>query len=153
MKYKRWQSARFKSALVLVMVIASSQSSVAVVQAKEIRCSKSQQIMVKQHISKQISALVKSDWKSAYSYAAKSFQDSIAEDQFRVIIESGYAFLIKNDTVTFGACKNSKTSFSQVVTIDAKGTKHRLTYGLTLVGKRLGIMAVSETVTPIEPVI
>lgn len=153
MKYKRWTSVRLKTALALVLVIALSQSSVAIVQAKEIRCSKSQQSMVKKHISKQISALVKSDWKSAYSYAAKSFQDSIAEDQFRVIIENGYAFLIKNDTVTFGACKNSKTTFSQVVTVAAKGTKHRLTYGLTLVGKRLGIVAVSETVTPIEPVI
>lgn len=153
MKYKSWQSARFKTALALIMVVALSQSSVAIVQAKEIRCSKSQQSMVKKHISKQISALVKSDWKSAYSYAAKSFQDSIAEDQFRIIIENGYAFLIENDSVTFGACKNSKTTFSQVVTVAAKGTKYRLTYGLTLVGKRLGIVAVSETVTPIEPVI
>ena len=100
--------------------------------------------MVKKHITKQISALAKSDWKRAYSYSAKSFQSSISVDQFKLIIESGYLFLTENGNLTFGNCRNSKNAFNQLLTVDSKGEKYELSYNLTLVGKRLGIVAVRE---------
>jgi len=100
--------------------------------------------MVKKHITKQISALAKSDWKRAYSYSAKSFQSSISVDQFKLIIESGYLFLTENGNLTFGDCRNSKNAFNQLLTVDSKGAKYELSYNLTLVGKRLGIVAVRE---------
>ena len=40
-------------------------------------CSGEQKQLVDDHISSQISAISKQDWPLAYSFAAKSFQDSI----------------------------------------------------------------------------
>ena len=144
LKYQRSWSPRFKTAVLVVLIALSSQSSITLAQAKEVRCNQSQQSLVKKHITKQITALANSDWQRAYSYSAKSFQSSITVDQFKLIIESGYLFLTENGNLTFGACKNSKNAFNQLLTVDSKGEKYELSYNLTLVGKRLGIVAVSE---------
>ena len=144
LKYQRSWSPRFKTAVLVILIALSSQSSATSAQAKENLCNQSQQSLVKKHITKQISALGKSDWKRAYSYSAKSFQGSISVDQFKLIIESGYLFLTENGNLTFGNCRNSKNAFNQLLTVDSKGEKYELSYNLTLVGKRLGIVAVSE---------
>ena len=144
LKYQRSWSPRFKTAVLVILIALSSQSSITLAQAKENLCNQSQQSIVKKHITKQISALAKSDWKRAYSYSAKSFQGSISVDQFKLIIESGYLFLTENGNLTFGDCRNSKNAFNQLLTVDSKGAKYELSYNLTLVGKRLGIVAVSE---------
>ena len=144
LKYQRSWSPRFKPAVLVILIALTLQSSITPAQAKEIRCNQSQQSLVKKHITKQITALANSDWQRAYSYSAKSFQSSISVDQFKLIIESGYLFLTENGNLTFGACKNSKNAFNQLLTVDSKGEKYELSYNLTLVGKRLGIVAVSE---------
>jgi hypothetical protein len=144
------RSVRFKTTVLLILIALSTQSSLTPAQAKEIRCSKSQQSIVKKHITKQITALANSDWERAYSYSAKSFQSSITVDQFKLIIESGYLFLTENGNLTFGACKNSKNAFNQILTVDSMGDKYELSYNLTLVGKRLGIVAVGGVKPPSE---
>ena len=144
LKYQRSWSPRFKPAVLVILIALSSQSAITPAQAKENLCNQSQQSIVKKHITKQISALAKSDWKRAYSYSAKSFQGSISVDQFKLIIESGYLFLTENGNLIFGDCRNSKNAFNQLLTVDSKGAKYELSYNLTLVGKRLGIVAVSE---------
>ena len=141
---------RFKTAVLIILIALFTQSSIAPAQAKEIRCNQSQQSLVKKHITKQITALANSDWKRAYSYSAKSFQGSISVDQFREIIESGYLFLTENGNLTFGACRNSKNTFYQLLTVDSMGARYELAYNLTLVGKRLGIVAVSGVKPPSE---
>ena len=143
MKYQRIRSGRFKTGVLIVLISLSLQSSMTPAKAKEVRCDKSQQSSVKKHITKQITALVNSDWERAYSYSAKSFQGSISVEQFKEIIESGYLFLTENGNLTFGACRNSKNAFNQLLTVDSMGEKYELSYNLTLVGKRLGIVAVS----------
>ena len=150
LKYQRSWSPRFKIAVLVVLIAISSQSSITPAQAKEVRCNQSQQSLVKKHITKQITALANSDWQRAYSYSAKSFQSSITVDQFKLIIESGYLFLTENGNLTFGACKNSKNAFNQLLTVDSKGEKYELSYNLTLVGKRLGIVAVGGVTPPSE---
>lgn len=142
-----------RSVVLLVFITISAQSTMTAAQAKEMRCSQSQQVLVKKHISKQISALASADWKSAYGFAAKSFQDAIPADQFKVIIENRYFFLIENEGFTFGACKASKNTFNQLVTIESKSIKYTLAYDLTLVGKRLGIVAASEIQPPSNVVV
>jgi hypothetical protein len=137
-----------QTTVLLTLIALSSQSSIAPAQAKEIRCNQSQQSLVKKHITKQITALANSDWKRAYSYSAKSFQSSVSADQFKEIIESGYLFLTENGNLTFGACRNSKNAFSQLLTVDSMGAKYELAYNLTLVGKRLGIVAVGGVKPP-----
>ena len=150
LKYQRSWSPRFKPAVLVILIALSTQSAIAPAQAKEIRCNQSQQSLVKKHITKQITALANSDWQRAYSYSAKSFQSSITVDQFKIIIESGYLFLTENGNLTFGACKNSKNAFNQLLTVDSKGEKYELSYNLTLVGKRLGIVAVGGVKPPSE---
>ena len=141
---------RFKTTVLLTLIALSSQASITPAQAKEIRCNQSQQSLVKKHITKQITALANSDWKRAYSYSAKSFQSSVSADQFKEIIESGYLFLTENGNLTFGACRNSKNAFSQLLTVDSMGAKYELVYNLTLIGKRLGIVAVGGVKPPSE---
>ena len=143
MKYQRIRSGRLKTGVLIVLISLSLQSSMTPAQAKEVRCDKSQQSSVRQHITKQITALANSDWERAYTYSAKSFQGSISVEQFKEIIESGYLFLTENGNLTFGACRNSKNAFNQLLTVDSMGEKYELSYNLTLVGKRLGIVAVS----------
>ena len=150
LKYQRSWSPRFKPAVLVILIALTLQSSITPAQAKEIRCNQSQQSLVKKHITKQITALANSDWQRAYSYSAKSFQSSITVDQFKLIIESGYLFLTENGTLAFGACKNSKNAFNQLLTVDSMGEKYELSYNLTLVGKRLGIVAVGGVKPPSE---
>ena len=150
MRFQRIRSLRFKTAVLIILISLSSQSLITPVQAKEIRCNKSQQSLVKKHITQQITALTNSDWKRAYSYSAKSFQSSVTVDQFKEIIESGYLFLTENGKLTFGACRNSKNIFYQLLTVDSMGAKYELAYNLTLVGKRLGIVAVGGVKPPSE---
>ena len=150
LKYQRSWSPRFKPAVLVILIALTLQSSITPAQAKEVRCNQSQQSLVKKHITKQITALANSDWQRAYSYSAKSFQSSITVDQFKLIIESGYLFLTENGTLAFGACKNSKNAFNQLLTVDSKGEKYELSYNLTLVGKRLGIVAVGGVKPPSE---
>jgi hypothetical protein len=137
-----------QTTVLLTLIALSSQASISPAQAKEIRCNQSQQSLVKKHITKQITALANSDWNRAYSYSAKSFQSSISVDQFKEIIESGYLFLTENGKLTFGACRNSKNAFSQLLTVDSMGAKYELVYNLTLIGKRLGIVAVGGVKPP-----
>ena len=150
LKYQRSWSPRFKPAVLVILIALTLQSSITPAQAKEVRCNQNQQSLVKKHITKQITALANSDWQRAYSYSAKSFQSSITVDQFKLIIESGYLFLTENGNLTFGACKNSKNVFNQLLTVDSKGEKYELSYNLTLVGKRLGIVAVGGVKPPSE---
>jgi hypothetical protein len=142
------QRKTLQTTVMLTLIALSSQSLIAPAQAKEIRCNQSQQSLVKKHITKQITALANSDWKRAYSYSAKSFQSSVSVDQFKEIIESGYLFLTENGNLTFGACRNSKNAFYQLLTVDSMGAKYELAYNLTLVGKRLGIVAVGGVKPP-----
>lgn len=128
--------------LLLVAFLAPILSTEAT--AKITSCTQKQKSAVKKHITAQINALARSDWDGAYGYAAKSFQNSIPVEVFTEIIESQYEFLMANDGFTFGACKNSKSAYSQVVIVDFEGIKRTLSYELILVGKRLGVVSATE---------
>jgi hypothetical protein len=104
-------------------------------------CSGEQKQLVSAHISSQISAISKQDWPLAYSFAAKSFQDSIDLTSFEIIITDSYSFLIDNQGITFGECEIKDDKIFQEVTITSSDDKSELSYRLSLVEEKLGVEA------------
>jgi hypothetical protein len=104
-------------------------------------CSSEQKQLVDDHISSQISAISKQDWPLAYSFAAKSFQDSIDIKSFEVIITDSYSYLIENKSVTFGGCEIKDDRILQEVTVISNEDKSELSYRLSVVDQKLGVEA------------
>ena len=104
-------------------------------------CSGEQKQLVGDHISSQISAISKQDWPLAYSFAAKSFQDSIDLTSFEVIITDSYSFLIDNQGITFGGCEIKEDKIFQEVTVNSSNGKIDLSYRLSTVDEKLGVEA------------
>ena len=107
-------------------------------------CSGEQKQLVSAHISSQISAISKQDWPLAYSFAAKSFQDSIDLTSFEVIITDSYLFLIDNKGITFGECEIKDDKIFQEVTITSSDDKSELSYRLSAVDEKLGVEAANR---------
>ena len=104
-------------------------------------CSGEQKQLVDDHISSQISAISKQDWPLAYSFAAKSFQDSIDIKSFEVIITDSYSYLIDNKGITFGECEIKDDRIVQEVTVISSDDKSELSYRLSAVDEKLGVEA------------
>ena len=104
-------------------------------------CSSGQKQLVNDHISSQISAISKQDWPLAYSFAAKSFQDSVDILSFEVIITGSYSMLINNQSLTFGECVIKEDKIFQEVTVISNDTKSELSYRLSAVDENLGVEA------------
>jgi len=104
-------------------------------------CSSEQKQLVDDHISSQISAISKQDWPLAYSFAAKSFQDSIDIKSFEVIITDSYSYLIDNKGITFGECEIKDDRILQEVTVISNEDKSELSYRLSAVDEKLGVEA------------
>jgi hypothetical protein len=136
-----------KVKVLIVAVITSlliSSCSSPVIEETLGSCSKERRAVVKNHISKQIKAISDSDWQRAYSFAAASFQESVSLELFEALISKQYKFLISNDGLTFGQCTNTDQGINQIVEIDFQGKKRTLSYDLTLIGERLGVVAATE---------
>ena len=136
MKFKKLLT----TCLVLVLLSACSTSS----PFKSLTagpCSGEQKQLVSAHISSQISAISKQDWPLAYSFAAKSFQDSIDIKSFEVIITDSYSFLIDNQGITFGGCEIKEDKIFQEVTVNSSNGKIDLSYRLSTVDEKLGVEA------------
>ena len=108
-------------------------------------CSDNQQTLVSDHISSQISAISKQDWPLAYSFAAKSFQDSVDLTSFERIITRSYQILINNKEITFGKCQIENSGFFQEVIVNSSYEKVELLYRLSLVDQKLGVQAADIT--------
>ena len=104
-------------------------------------CSAEQKQLVSSHISSQISAISKQDWPLAYSFAAKSFQDSVDIFSFEVVITGSYPMLINNQGISFGKCEIKDTSIFQELTVNSGSEKSELLYKLTSVDQKLGVEA------------
>ena len=74
-------------------------------------CNSSESRLVEEHISGQITALSKEDWKSAYSFAAPGFQKTVGLDQFIFVITSQYQMLINNQGVAQRTAKEVPYKF------------------------------------------
>jgi hypothetical protein len=129
-------------ALITTLLISSCSSTV--MEIKLGSCSDQQSAVVENHIGKQIDAIANSNWQSAYSYAAASFQASVSLEEFKQVINRQYLYLIFNEGFTFGDCKNTAQGINQIVVVDFQGGKRTLSYDLTLIAERLGVVAATE---------
>ena len=137
------QKVKVLIGVVITSLLISSCSS-PVKEAKLGNCSDQQSVVVENHISEQIDAIADSDWPRAYEYAAASFQKSVSLEQFKRVITRQYLYLIFNEGFTFGECKNNAQGINQIVVVDFQGRKRTLSYDLTLIGERLGVVAATE---------
>jgi len=138
----------FISAVIFTLLITSCAP--AVVEEKLGSCSTEQGVAIKDHISKQINAIADGDWQRAYDYAAPSFKQAITLTEFKQVISKQYLFLIFNNGINFGECKNTEQGINQIVNIDFQGKNHILSYDLTLTDKRLGVVAANEIEQKVE---
>lgn len=135
---------------VVIFTLLVTSCSPAVVEEKLGSCSTEQGVTVKDHISKQINAIADGDWQRAYDYAAPSFKQVITLTEFKQVISKQYLFLIFNNGINFGECKNTDQGINQIVYIDFQGKKRTLSYDLTLTDKRLGVVAANEIEQKVE---
>jgi hypothetical protein len=102
-------------------------------------CSSTEAKLVDQHISGQINALSKQDWKTAYSFASANFQGQVSLNQFIYIIGSQYSILIENQGFTFDKCALKDGAVSQEISVTSGDEVYRLTYELSVNESTLGI--------------
>ena len=106
-------------------------------------CNSDQRVVVSDHISSQIDAIEKLDFKKAYTYAAQSFQDSVSLAQFESVVTRQYQMLITNNGYRFTDCLAEAGYYIQSVRVKTNSGEIDLTYRLTLIDKRLGVVAVT----------
>ena len=129
-------------AISLLLLAACSRQS-ETTQSELGPCSSDQKVVVSDHISGQISAIEKLDFKKAYTYAAQSFQDSVSLAQFESVVTRQYQMLITNNGYSFTECLAEAGYYIQSVSVDTNSGEIDLTYRLTLIDKRLGVVAVT----------
>jgi len=138
---------RFKTVLInsLVMVFLTACSTSAPFKSLMAGvCSDEQKRLVTEHINSQVSAISKQDWPLAYSFASKSFQESIDIKSFEVIITDSYSILINNEGLTFGGCEIKENKIFQEVTVVSSADKSELSYRLSAVDEKLGVEAANR---------
>jgi hypothetical protein len=79
-------------ALIATVITVTFSCSKVEAQASVHSCNVNQKILIENVITEQINALTKSDWKSAYSYSALSFQKAVPLEVFKETIKSQYVF-------------------------------------------------------------
>ena len=108
-------------------------------------CTSEEKQLVQEHISGQIAALSKEDWKRAYSFAAPGFQETVGLDQFIFVITSQYQMLINNESVEYGACEIATKEITQEVSVTSESESYKLIYSLSFINQNLGIESASVT--------
>ncbi len=109
------------------------------------KCSQSQQLLVKDHISGQIDAIADQNWQRAYSFAAKSFQEAVDLKRFTQIISEQYVLLITNQGYTFDSCEIENERLVQKITVVGLNDDFRMTYRLSVEDQKLGVVAAAVT--------
>ena len=102
-------------------------------------CNSAQEELVNQHISGQINALEKQDWKFAYTFASANFRGQVSLNQFIYVIGSQYSMLIENQGYSFDKCTLSASELTQEVSVTSRGRDYNLTYELSVNEEILGI--------------
>ena len=132
-------------ALTLLLLLSGCASSPALSNLMDGSCSPSQQLLVKDHISGQIDAIADQNWQKAYSFAAKSFQETIDLDRFTEIISQQYVLLITNKGYTFDSCAIENERLVQKITVVGSNDDFRMTYRLSVEDQKLGVVAAAVT--------
>ena len=132
-------------ALTLLLLLSGCASSPALSNLMDGSCSPSQQLLAKDHISGQIDAIADQNWQKAYSFAAKSFQETIDLERFTQIISEQYVLLITNEGYTFDSCEIENERLVQKITVVGLNDDFRMTYRLSVEDQKLGVVAAAVT--------
>ena len=131
--------------LICALLLSGCANTPPLSQLSEGDCSKAQQLLIKDHVSGQIDAIADQNWQKAYSFAAKSFQESIGLERFTQIISEQYFLLISNKGYTFDSCEINGEQIVQKITVSGVKDDFRMTYRLTFEEERLGVVAAAVT--------
>ena len=131
--------------LICALLLSSCANTSPLAQLTEGDCTQSQQLLIEDHISGQIDAIADQNWQKAYSFAAKSFQESIGLERFTQIISEQYVLLITNKGYTFDSCEIVGEQIVQKITVSGAKDDFRMTYRLTFEEARLGVVAAAVT--------
>ncbi len=114
-------------------------------------CTSAQSKLIEKHISGQIDALAKKDWKAAYSFASPDFQAAVGVEEFAFIIGAQYAMLVENQGYKFDTCAIANSSIKQEVSVTSGDEVFNLTYRLSVDEAKLGVESaeVSKVDTPL----
>jgi hypothetical protein len=110
-------------------------------------CSSQQAKLVEAHISSQIDAIAKKEWKLAYSLASPEFRSGVGIDQFIFIIGIQYGMLVGNQGYAFNACTIANEKINQQVTVTSNGQVTNLNYILSAQGETLGVDSAASSDT------
>ena len=131
--------------VISTLLLSSCGKASPLAQLPEGSCSQSQQVLVKDHISGQIDAIADQNWQRAYSFAAKSFQETIDLERFTQIISEQYLLLITNKGYTFDSCEIENERLVQKITVVGLNDDFRMTYRLSVEDEKLGVVAAAVT--------
>jgi hypothetical protein len=131
--------------VISTLLLSSCGKASPLAQLPEGSCSQSQQVLVKDHISGQIDAIADQNWQKAYSFAAKSFQETIDLERFTQIISEQYVLLITNKGYTFDSCEIENERLVQKITVVGLNDDFRMTYRLSVEDQKLGVVAAAVT--------
>jgi hypothetical protein len=131
--------------LICALLLSGCTNTSPLSQLSEGDCTKSQQLLIKDHVSGQIDAIADQNWQKAYSFAAKSFQESIGLERFTQIISEQYVLLITNKGYTFDSCEIVGEQLVQKITVSGAKDDFRMTYRLSFEEERLGVVAAAVT--------
>ena len=123
----------------MVFLLSSCSQKAAFEELADGGCSSEQKKLVEAHISSQIDALAKKDWKLAYSYASPGFRSGVEIEQFIFIIGTQYAMLVDNEGYEFNACTIANEKITQRIAVTSNAEITNLTYILSVEKEVLGV--------------
>jgi hypothetical protein len=103
-------------------------------------CTSQQKQQVTDHILGQIKALAAGNFKGAYKYAAKSFQENVDLEQFSLIISNQYQMLITYQDINFVDCLVEQQTLVQDVDVVSRDGNFTLSYQLSIEDNKLGVL-------------
>lgn len=135
---------------VMVLVLSGCSQKAAFEELADGVCSSEQAQLIEAHISAQIDAIAKQEWKLAYSYASPGFRSGVEINEFIFIIGGRYGMLIENQGYEFNACTIANEKISQQVAVSSNGQVTNLTYLLSVQKQVLGVDSAAISAPKLE---
>jgi len=124
---------------VMALMLSGCSQKAAFEELADGACSSEQAQLVDAHISAQIDAIAKKEWKVAYSFASPGFRSGVEIDQFIFIIGTQYGMLVDNQGYEFNGCTITNNEITQEVGVTSESGPTYLTYMLSVKESVLGV--------------
>ena len=135
---------------VMVLILSGCSQKPAFEELADGVCSSEQAQLVQAHISSQIDAIAKKDWKLAYSFASPGFRSGVGIEQFTFIIGTQYAMLVDNEGYEFSACTIANEKITQRIAVTSNAEITNLTYILSVAKEVLGVDSATASGAKLE---